>query len=482
MEQMHSGVSGIIWKTMERYCVLGIQFVLQIVLARIIDPDAYGVIAIAGIFIGLSSVFVQKGFALSIVQRKETSQDDVSSVFFISLFIAAFFYALIFLISPWVADFFEMPQLKSLLRVMAVCIFPGAYSSIQNALLSRQINFKAVFFASTTSVSVSGGIAIILALKGAGVWALVFQHVTNSFVVVTMQYIQLRWKPKLVLNLHSVSKYWKFGWKVLLQGLIDELFVEMRTFVIGKAYTTTDLSFYNRGRHFPHLLMNSINGSLSSVLLPVFSKIQDNKEAMSSLLRTAIRSSCFILFPLLTIIACCAHNLVLVLLTEKWLPCVVYIQLFCIYFATWAITTPEARAILALGRSGLVLKLEIVRKIFDILSIIIALRLGVFAIALSAVAVQLISVLLYVSPTKRHIGYSFRQTISDLTPIMLLSIVVGGIVIGLGMIVNNSIICLILQVCIGIIVYIILARLFRLSSYSYLVSKIPEKLFIKKYL
>lgn len=461
-----SATKGFAWKTSEQYGVLGIQFLLQLILARILEPEAYGIIAIVLMFIAFSNVFIQKGFNTALVQKKEITEDDVSSVFLFSLLIAAIFYLIIYLIAPIISAFFNESILISLLRIMSLSLFPGVYSSIQNALLRRNLNFKVIFFASIVSVSISGGVAIWMAIRGFGVWALAVQQLLYNFLVVFVQFYNCRWLPKLKLSINRVTYFWSFGWKVLVTSLINELFIELRTFVIGKMYTKTDLSFYNRGRQFPNLLVNSINGSLRAVLLPRFSSIQDERKTLSILLQTSITMSYFVLLPLLTLLFCCSDNLIEVLLTEKWLPCVPFLRMFCIYYASWPFCTSSAQVIYAKGHSDIILKIEIARKILDIIALSISFYYGVYWIALSCVIVEILSMPLYIYPARKLVGYSLRRQLDELIPIAILSTGIGVGVILIGRLGLSPLITLIIQTLTTIILYMVLTWVFKLKSRS----------------
>lgn len=456
---------------MEQYGVMGMQFILQLILARILEPEVYGVVAIVMLFIAFSNVFIQKGFSTALVQRKEINKEDISSVFFVSLAIAAILYGIIFISAPAISRFFNMPELGGLLRIMCLGLFPGAYSSIQTALLSRDINFKVVFFSSITSVCLSGGVAIWMAYKGAGVWALAIQQLLYSFLVVIAQFYQCRWKPLLHCNFKRVKKFLSFGWKVLVADFINEVFVEIRTLVIGKMYTSADLSFYNRGRQFPYLIMNSINGSLQAVLLPRFSSIQEEKEQISPLLRVAISTSYYVLAPVLVLLACCADPLVRVLLTDKWLPCVPYLQLYCIYYASWPFTLSCSQAIFAIGRSDIILKIESIRKVLDIVVLLISIQYGVFWIAAGSVLVEILSMPLYISPIRKNVYFSLKKQLLELLPIFILCCIIGILTIVVERIGLRPIFTLLVQISVAIFVYVSLSFMFRVKAGQFIWNK-----------
>lgn len=469
-----SATKGFVWKIMEQYGVLGIQFVLQLVLSRILEPEVYGVVAIVLMFIAFSNVFIQKGFSTALVQRKEINDEDVSSVFWFSLSIAVFFYSIIFLFAPTIAVFFNEPSLTNLLRVMSISLFPGVYSSIQTALLRRDINFRVVFVTSIISVGASGGIAIWMAQKGFGVWSLAIQQLLYNFLVVIVQYYQCKWVPKFKFSINRIAYFGSFGWKLLLTSLIDELFVELRTLVIGKMYAKASLSFYNRGRQFPNLLVSSINGSLQAVLLPRFSSVQDNSKTLSALLRSSITMSYFVLLPLLSLLFCCAEDLITVLLTEKWLPCVPYLKIFCIYYASWPFCTSIQQAIYAVGRSDIILKIEMLRKMLDVTALFISIHYGVFWIAFGAVVVEFVSMPLYIYPAHKLIGYSIKKQMSELTPIIFLSVGIGCIEIFIGKLGMTPLLTLMAQVLSAIILYIVLTRILNLKSRTLFMSYVNQ--------
>lgn len=468
----NSAVNGMLWKTLEQYGVLGIQFVLQVIIARILDPAAYGVIAIVTVFIALSNVFIQNGFSVALVQRKQIDEEDISSVFHFSMAIAVFFYLLIFFSSPFIASFFDMSDLDLLLKVMAICLFPQTYSSIQNALLRRKINFKAVFVSSMTSVGVSGAIAIVAAHMGLGVWALALQQIIYSFLVVATQFFLLRWIPTFTLNINKVLSFFSFGWKVLVTSLVDELFTELRSLVIGKYYSSSDLSYFNRGKQYPNLLMRSLNGSLQAVLLPKLSKQQEDTSAQHSIIRRSISVSAYVMFPLLTLLAVSATPMVTWMLTEKWLPCVIFIQLHCVYYATWPITTTNIQALYAIGKSEVVLKAEIFRKTVDLIVLLATIKYGVIAIAIGAVLVSIISIPIYVIPSQKYVKYKVRWQINDIMAPLMMSVAMGTIVYFVRYLNCNSFVIFCIQISTGFFLYITMSHIFKVGAYNQIKSVI----------
>lgn len=459
-----SAVKGMFWKTLEQYSILGIQFILQIIIARLLEPSAFGIIAIVIVFITISNVFIQNGFAVALVQRKEIDREDVSSVFHFSMIVATLFYVIMFCSSGFISSFFSMPELDPLLKVMALSLFPQTYCSIQTALLRRQMDFKSIFKTSIIAVSISGAIAIVAAYQGLGVWALAMQQMIYCFALAFALYFHTKWVPLLVFKAQRLKEYFSFGWKVLVTNLVDEAFNELRSIVIGRCYSSADLSFFNRGKQFPNLLMKSINGSLQAVLLPKLSKNQDNRAKLFDIMHQTISVSSFVMFPLMTLLAISATPMVEWMLTEKWLPCVLFIQWHCLYYATWPVTTTNAQALYAIGRSDVVMKAELIRKVLDIAVLFVTLTYGVIGITIGSVVVSLLTVPIYLLPAQRCIGYKIIWQFKDMNVSLLLSIMMGGTVYCLRFLHWGAVTTFCFQIVFGIFLYVSMAYLFKVKA------------------
>ena len=465
-----SATRGFAWKTFEQFGVMAIQFVLQLVLARILMPEAYGVVAIVTIFSSFINIIMQCGLSSALVQKKQITDIEISSIFNISFLVGVFLYVALFLLSPFIAIFFKMDDLKVLLRVLSISVFPGLFSSVQTALLRRKLQFKAVFFASLISVSLSGVIGIVMANYGYGAWALVGQQLSYGISFSAILFMWERWYPKFVLDIKCVKPLFQYGWKVLLTNLIDDFVINLRSFVIGRKYDANSLAFFNRGKSFPDLLIRSINGSMQAVLLPVLSLEQDNEVRMRELVRICISVSTFAIYPLLTLMAFCAPTLIPFLLTEKWMPAVVYLQIFCLYYASWPITTSNIEALYAKGASGLVLKLETIRKIVDVLILCISMHFGMDGIAWGVAVVSILSVPLYLLPAQRQIGYSIGRQLRDISANIFISLILGVYVYFLNRLPYSGFYILLIQMISGLGLYLGLAYLFKIVSLQLLIT------------
>lgn len=455
---------------MERGGTQGIQFIVQILLARLLLPSDYGIIALVIIFTAIANVFVQSGLNTALIQKKHADQVDFSSVFYLSLSLAFGIYIVLFLAAPAIASFYEIPEITPVLRVLSLTLFFGAFNSIQNAVVARNLQFKKLFFSSTGAILVSGAVGVYMAYTGYGVWALVGHQITNQLLVTLILWCTVKWRPRLVFSISRVKGLFSFGWKLLVSSLIDTAYQHLRSLIIGKMYTPAILGFYNRGEQFPSVIVSNINGSIQSVMLPVLSAEQDNIPRVKNMMRRAIVTSSFIIFPLMVGLAVVAEPLIKLLLTDKWLPAVPFLQIFCATYALWPIHTANLQAINALGRSDIFLKLEIVKKIMGLSIVAVTVLYGVYAIALGGAIGSLLGSFINAYPNKQLLGYSYKEQWSDIMPSLLLSLVMGAVVYSLKLLGLSTLLTLVVQVCTGVVLYMGLAWVFKLECFTYLLS------------
>jgi O-antigen/teichoic acid export membrane protein len=462
------------WKFMERGGTQGTQFIIQIVLARLLVPEDYGIISLISIFITIANVFIQSGFSTALIQKKETDKVDFSSVFYISLFVSTLIYILLFFTAPEIATFYNEPKLTPVLRVLSITLFLGAFNSIQNAIISKRLEFKKLFFGSFGAIIISGAIGITLAYMGFGVWALVLQQLMNQLLVVVILSFSIKWRPELIFSFVRVKGLFSYGWKLLLSSLIDTFYMNMRSLFIGKLYTPSMLAFYNRGDQFPQIVVSNIVGTVQSIMLPVLSAEQDNKQKLKEMVRRSIAISSFILFPLMTGLAVIAEPLVIILLTDKWLPCVPFLQIFCASYAFWPIHTANLQAINALGRSDIFLKLEIIKKTIGIVILGVTIYLGVFAIAVGLVVSGIVFTLINAYPNIVLLKYKYKEQMNDIMPSLVLSLIMGALIYNFKWLNLSPWLTLILQVFSGIILYVGMAKILKLECFNYLTSTLKS--------
>lgn len=459
---------------MERGGTQGIQLIVQIVLARLLAPEQFGSIAIVMAFINLAQVFVHSGFNTALVQKKDADDEDFSSIFYISLGIAGTLYIIMFIFAPYVANFYKDPILIPILRVLSLILFAGAFNSIQNAYVSRNLLFKKLFQSSLGSVFVSGILGILAAYQGLGIWALVIQQLVNQVSITIIMWYTVKWRPKRIFSLSKVRELFSFGWKLLASSLLNVLYMDLRTLIIGKIYSPTILGYYNRGQQFPKVIVSNIDGSIQSVMLPTLSAHQDDRKRIKEMMRRAIVTSSFFMFPMMVGMVVVAEPLVKIILTDKWLTAVPFLQIFCLSYALMPIHTSNLQAINAIGRSDIFLKLESIKKIVGLIVLVLSLPFGVYAIALGQVISGIISTFINAYPNKRLLSYSYKEQLVDIMPSFAIAIIMGCVVYTFKFFNFTVWKTLSLQVITGALVYIGLAKVFKIESFSYLVAVFKE--------
>lgn len=460
-------LSGIFWKFGEQIIAQGVSFVVSLVLARLLMPEQYGTVALVLVFINLANVFVTNGLGESLIQKKEADQKDFSTMFFCSLLISALLYIILFFSAPMIAGFYDNTELTAVIRVLSLQIPLSAVKTIQSAYVSKNMMFRKFFWSTLGGTLVSGVVGIAMANAGYGVWALVAQYLVNSTIDTIILFITVKWKPTLEFDFKSAKILTGYGWKLVLSQFINTLYSELRSLFIGKVYTTADLAAYNKGNQFPSLFIVNINAAISSVLFPVMSKTPD-KETLKSLTRKSIKISSYVLFPILAGLMAVAEPMVRLLLTEKWLSCVPYLQICCIYWMFQPSQTANVQAIKAAGRSDICLKLEIVKKIIGVLLLLATIKISVKAVVIVNAVFAGISAVINIIPNRRLINYGIREQIIDVLPSALLSglLFVGATLclkIGLG-----DFFTLLIQVAVGVIIYVGGSFIFKVDSLKYI--------------
>ena len=474
-----SVLSNLIWKFGERIGAQCVSFIVSIVLARLLLPADYGLVTMVTIFITIANVFVSNGFGESLVQKQDADNVDFSTIFYFEIVFSFGIYVILFIAAPYIADFYNEPVLCNVLRVFALRVPLAGINSVQQAYVKKKMIFKKFFFSTIIGTIVSAVVGIALAYRGFGVWALIAQYLCNSVMDTVILWVTVKWRPNLVFSVTRLKELVAYGWKIMAAGLINSFYSQLRSLVIGKVYTASDLAYYNRAQQFPQLLVTNVNASIDGVLFPAMSNEQNDKERIVRIMRRSIKVSSFVLFPLMVGLAVVSTPLIRLMLTEKWLPCVPYLQVICIQFMLQPIQTANLQAIKALGRSDLFLKLEIIKKIVGILSILMVMRMGVMAIAVTEVLYSVYASVINASPNKKMLEYGYKAQIIDIFPALSLSLVMGIIVNLYNYLQCPDIMILVLQVITGAIIYVASAYIFKIESFSYILSMIKEYIKIR---
>lgn len=462
-------ISSLIWKFLERIGTQGVQFIVSIILARLLLPSDYGVVSMILVFTAIANVFIQTGFSTSLIQKKDSDELDFSSVFYISLLIAAICYVILFFAAPIIASFYNMPAITSILRVISLTLFFGAINSVQNAKIAKEMKFKKLFLSSLVAILISGTTGVLMAYKGFGPWALVGQQIANSIATTIILWFTSSWQPKLMFSINRVKSLLSYGWKILCSALLDTIYQNIYNLVIGKFYSSSTLGNYNKGEQFPKLIAVNVDGAISSVMLPAYSKQQDRKDKLKKMVRRSIVTSSLLLFPMMFGLAAVAETVVKVLLKENWLGCVPFMQLLCIVYALYPINTANLQVIKALGKSDYFLKLEIIKKVIGLFALIVTLPFGVLQMAIGQVLVAILSTFINAFPNRKLLNYNYFEQIKDLFPSLIISIIMFIIVYSFNFINLNMYILLIIQILVGVIIYFGLAYIFKLESLNYMI-------------
>lgn len=461
-------VSNLLWRFLERCGAQGVSFIVSIVLARLIAPEAYGAIALVTVFSTILQVFVDSGMANALIQKKDADNLDFSTVFFFNVVVCCVLYVLIFLAAPFIALFYEQPELTAVVRVLCLTVIISGIRNVQQAYVSKTMQFKRFFFATIGGTLVAAVVGIVMAYMGFGVWALVVQQILNTGVGTLILWIIVKWRPQKQFSFQRLKGLFSYGWKLLVASLIDRMYNELRSLIIGKMYSAADLAYYNRGNQFPNVIVININTSIDSVLLPTMSAEQDHRDRVRAMTRRAIKTSTYIMMPLMVGLAVCAEPIVRILLTEVWLPCVPYLRIFCFTFALYPIHTANLNAIKAMGRSDMFLKLEIIKKIVGLIALVSTMWFGVIWMAYSLLFTAVISSIINAFPNRSLLNYSYIDQIKDMCPQIIVSCIMGGIVYIVQFIGFNDIVTLLIQMILGAIIYISVSVLFKLESFTYL--------------
>lgn len=457
--------SNFLWRFFERVGAEIVAFIVSVVLARILSPSEYGTLAIVTVIIVLFQVFVDSGLGNALIQKKDTDILDYSTVFFFNVFMCCILYVILFLCAPAFASFYGDPILTDILRVLGLVIIISGVKNVQQAYVSKNMMFKKFFFSTLFGTIAAAVVGIVMAIKGYGVWALVAQQLVNTTIDTCVLWFTVKFRPKLQFSFKRLKMMFGYGSKLLLTGLLGTLYNNVSQLCVGKVYSSADLAYYNKGKSWPNLLVNNVNTSLDSILLPVFSENQDNESKLLWQTKQIITMSSYVIFPLMFGLACVARPLTVIVLTEKWLPSVWFMQMFCISFATYPIQTANINVMKATGNSGEYLKCEIVKRVVQMILLIAGLKINVEAVCLGFVLTNILSCFIFSYPNKKIIQYWFPQQLKDNIKTFLASIIMVAATMIPCVLVKNTLLLIVLQVVIGVVVYIIVSYILKIDVF-----------------
>ena len=421
---------------------------------------------------------MDSGLGTALIQKKDAEDVDFSSVFYFNFAVCLILYAGMFLAAPYIATFYDDVTLTPVIRVLSLTIVISGVKGIQQAYVSRNMLFKKFFFSTIGGTIFSAFLGIGMAYAGFGVWALVAQQLSNTTIDTLILWITVKWRPKKAFSWKRLKALLAFGWKLLVSALLDTAYNNLRNLIIGKMYSSADLAFYNQGDKFPKVIVTNINTSIDSVLLPTMSNAQDDRERVKQMTRRAIKTSTYVMAPLMMGLAFCAEPIVRLALTEKWLPCVPYLRIFCITYMFWPIHTANLNAINAMGRSDWFLRLEIVKKIVGMTILLSTMWFGVMAMAYSLLLSSILSQIINSWPNRKLLRYGYLEQVRDFAPGILLAVGMGICAYFIGFLPLPTIITLMIQIIAGATIYIGASALLKLEEFEYLLGMV--KSFLRK--
>lgn len=469
-----SVIGNFIWRFAERCGAQLVTFIVSIVLARILDPKDYGTIALVTVFTTILQVFVDSGLGTALIQKKNADDLDFSSVFYFNFIVCIILYVGMFIAAPYIALFYKDTTLTPVIRVISLTIVISGVKGIQQAYVSKNMLFKRFFFSTIGGTIFSAVLGIAMAYMGYGVWALVAQQLSNTAIDTLILWLTVKWRPKKMFSYERLKGLFSFGWKLLISSLLDTAYNNLRNLIIGKLYSSSDLAFYNQGEKFPKVIVMNINASIDSVLLPTMSIEQDNPERIKQMTRRAIKTSTYVMAPLMMGLVFCAEPIVRLVLTDKWIFCIPFLRIFCITYMFWPVHTANLNAINAMGRSDWFLRLEIIKKIVGLAILLSTMWFGVMAMAYSLLLSSVLSQIINSWPNRKLLKYGYLEQVRDFAPGILLAVLMGICVHFVEYMSLPMIVTLVIQIVLGAIIYIVGSAILKLEEFQYLLEMIKS--------
>lgn len=475
-ELRRKAAKGVLWSTINNFSVQGLQFILGLILARLLTPEDYGLLGMLAIFFAVSVSFVQSGFPMALIQKKDRDEKDFSTVFYFTLTAALFFYFILFLAAPLIAEFYGNILLIKLTRVLGLDIVIYSFLAVHEAKLSINIDIKTQTKASLSSIIISGAVGIYLAYSGFGVWSLVIQRIIRSVINVVILWYSVKWLPSAGFHLDRLRKLFSFGSKLLVSGLLDTIYNNVYTIIIGKVFSAKELGYYTRANQFSLFIPQNINGILKRVTFPLLVSVQDDDIKLKSVYKKMIKLSALVVFPFSMGLAALAEPLIRIILTEKWIGTVWMLQLLTFSAMLYPIHSMNLTILNVKGRSDLFLKLELVKKVIITIALLVTVPIGIEAMVLGMIITSIIAVFINTYYSRQFIDYSFRQQIGDLLSILILSFGMGFSVYYSTHFLNSDFFKLLLGTIEGVIIYVGIAWVFNIGE----IRELPS--FVKQFL
>lgn len=468
-------VKGVVWSSIERFSTQGVQFLIMIIMARLLTPKDYGLIGMLAIFLAVAQSLIDSGFSQALIRKQNRTDVDNSTVFYFNIIVSCSLYLILFISAPFVADFYNQSELTSVMRVVCLGVILNSLAVVQRALLTVRIDFKTQAKASLSAAVISGCIGIVLAYSGFGVWALVVQQLLNLSVNTLLLWIFSKWRPIAVFSWDSFHELFAFGSKMLASGLLDTLYRNIYPIVIGKLFSASSLGHYTRAQQFSEFPSSNITGIIQRVTYPVLCGIQDDMERLTNVYRKFLKLSAFIIFPLMIGLSAVALPFVDIILGVQWSFCGQLLQIICFAMMWYPIHSINLNLLQVKGRSDLFLRLEIIKKILGITVLCITAPFGLIVMCYGQIFNSIVALAINTYYTGKLINVGFIRQMKDLFPTILLSLTMFGTILLVNGFIESNMYRLIIGIMVGIVVYVSGSYIFKFKELQTLFSLIRRK-------
>lgn len=460
----YKAIKGVMWSAIERFSVQGIQFVLTIIIARLVSPSDYGLIAMLGIFLAIAQTFIDSGFSNALMQKQDRTEKDFSTVFYFNIIVGVFVYLLLYLCSSYVAIFYNEPKLDSITKIVGFNLVISSFSVVQRAKLTIALNFKLQAIASLIAVVASGGLGVYMAYVGYGVWAIVLQTLLNNFLNTLLLWILARWIPQICFSWKSFRVLFGFGSKLLLSGILHTTYTNLYSIVIGKQFSSIELGYYNRAYSIAYFPSNNISSILTRAIYPIQCSIQDDNERLRNSFLQYLRVAVYVIFPLMIGLCLLAEPLVLLILTNKWMHMVPLLKIMCIAYMWDPVMMINHNILTAKGHSGYFLKAEILKKITAVAILIVTIPFGIEIMCMGLIFYAFSDIFIISRFVYKVVGVTLMSQITAILPILLLNVFTGLVIYVLNLFVQPISLKLILSILFGFVFYVGLSYLFKFKE------------------
>lgn len=477
-ELQNKAISSVVWKLSERVCAQVVSSVVSIILARILVPDDYSIVSVIAIFFQFSNIIISGGLSTALIQKKDADELDYSSVLTVTLGMSVFVYLILFTFSGFIANIYNKPPLIPAIRVMGITLIINAFKSVICARISSNLEFRKFFASTIIGTVISAVVGIVMAKQGFGFWALIAQQMTNSTIDTIILSITTRFKPSFRVSMERLKSLFSYGSKIYFASMISVAYEQVKPLIVGLKFSATDLAYYNRGENFPQLLNSSISDTVSSVLFPVIARVQDEIDEVKQMTRRYMRTTSYIVFPLMMGFLAVAESFVTFFLTDKWLPIVPYIRIFCFCYMFDVIITGNLQAIRAIGRSDVILKIEVIKKVSYLVVILIFVLFAdsPIMIAAASIVTTILACVINAYPNRKLIQYSYREQIGDIAGNLILSGIMVLAVWPIKYLPLSSFVCMMLQIITGITVYVLISVLIKNENLRYILNVVKDRI------